>query len=75
MNSCAPNCDINSTYIDIFQRNNEQQKRQNKDPEYEKEMKKIREKFICTKCRKYPGDDDWSFGSWHNGPYTCYDCT
>tara|TARA_Y100000389_G_scaffold118982_1_gene116156 strand:+ start:4491 stop:4679 length:189 start_codon:yes stop_codon:yes gene_type:complete len=53
----------------------EKQKRQNKDTEYEKEMKKIRKKFICSKCHKYPGDDEWGFGSWHNGPYTCYDCT
>lgn len=75
MNSCAPNCDINSTYIDIFQRTNEQQKRQKKDPQYEQEMKKIRRKFICIKCRKYPGDNEWSFGCWDTGSYICFDCT
>lgn len=73
--TCAPNCDIDSTYIDMFQTSTSEKKRQKRDPEYEKVMRKIRRKFICSKCRKYPGDDEWSLGSWDNGPYTCFDCT
>ena len=75
--SAAPNCDIDSTYIDMHQRAiYEQQKRKTEQNEDKKKaMKFIRKNFICTKCHKYPGDDEWSFGSWHNGPYTCFDCT
>ena len=69
--SCAPNCDINSTYIDMYQRDISQHHHK----QHENDMKKIRRKFICCKCKKYPGDKLWSLGTWDNGPYTCFDCT
>jgi hypothetical protein len=75
--SATTNCDINSTYIDIFQRNNSQIKRQNnKDTEYDNQLNIIRKKFICYKCNKYPGDEDCTFGEWDDncGRYTCFDC-
>ncbi len=52
--------------------NKKEEERQN---ERKKAIKWIRKNFVCHKCQKYPGDDEWSFGSWHNGPYTCFDCT
>lgn len=75
--SCAPNCDTDSTYIDIHQRStyDKRQKTRIRDPVHEKAMKKIRRRFICNKCNKYPGDHEWSLGTWDNGSYTCFDCT
>lgn len=72
--TCSPNCSIDSTYIDIFQSSSLEKKRQ-KDTEYEREMRKIRRNFICTKCNKYPGDDEWSLGTWDKSHYICFDCT
>ena len=71
--SCAPNCSIDATFIDIYQKSI--QKNTQRSTEYENNMKKIRRKFVCSKCRKYPGDDQWSLGTWDNGPYICFDCT
>jgi len=70
---CTPNCDINATYIDMYQRGGFE-KNSTKQLEKEKAMKQIRRKFVCHKCRKYPGDEEWSLGTWEDGPYTCFDC-
>lgn len=71
--SSAPNCSRDATFIDIYQKSI--QKNTQRSTEHENDMKKIRRKFVCSKCRKYPGDDQWSFGTWDNGPYICFDCT
>lgn len=76
MSSCAPNCCIDASYIDFYQRNtyNERQKTTYKDQERINAMKKIRRTHICHKCLKYPGDSEWSFGLWDRNRYTCFDC-
>lgn len=73
--SCAPNCSIDATYIDIYQRSiNERQNKQNRNQEHINAMKRIRRTHICHKCLKYPGDSEWTFGLWENNTYTCFDC-
>lgn len=38
-------------------------------------MSRIRRAHICVRCRKYPGDSEYSFGTRTNcGAYTCFDC-
>ena len=49
-------------------------KRKPVNPEWEKEMKIIRRTHICVKCRKYPGDLNYSFGLKINGSYHCFEC-
>lgn len=69
--SSAPNCSVDATFIDMCQNNTPHKQTQ----KYKKDMRKIRRKFICSKCGIYPGDDQWSLGTWDNGPYTCFDCS
>ena len=51
--SSAPNCSRDATFIDIYQKSI--QKNTQRSTEHENDMKKIRRKFVCSKCRKYPG--------------------
>jgi len=73
--SCAPNCSIDATYIDIYQSHiNKREKPKYKDQERIDAMKRIRRTHICQLCLKYPGDSEWTFGIWEKNTYTCFDC-
>lgn len=51
------------------------QQKKRKDPEWDAAMAKIRRTHICVRCGKYPGDNDYIFGTMNaDRVYTCYEC-
>ncbi len=75
--NCAPNIDFNAGVIDCWSRQTykERQKRLKNSKEYQETMKPIRRTHVCYKCRKYPGDEEYMFGTWgKDGQYCCFDC-
>lgn len=77
MGDCGLNCDFNAGVIDTFYRQTyqEKEKQKKKDPNYQKMMAHIRRTHICYVCKKYPGDDDYTFGTWDSvRRYKCFNC-
>lgn len=65
----------NSKYIDLYHIKNGYGSPPTEDPEWKAAMAKIRRTHICVRCRKYPGDKDYTFGNKDGcGVYTCFDC-
>lgn len=76
MGDCGLNCDFNAGVIDSWSRQTQKQREaeRKKDKNYQKLMAPIRRTHICCICNKYPGDDEWTFGTWEKGSYKCFDC-
>ena len=69
MGDCGLNCDFNASVIDSWSRQTYQQraKERKNDKNYQAIMAPIRKTHICYVCRKYPGDEDYMFGTWDKG--------
>lgn len=76
MGDCGLNCDFNAGVIDSWTRQTykEREVERKKDKNYQKLMAPIRRTHICCVCRKYPGDDEWTFGTWDKHSYKCFYC-
>ena len=70
-------CNIdNSSYITLWEIANANNKyKKTKNPQWEKEMKQIRRTHVCHKCKKYPGDRNYTFGVRKEGRYLCFECS
>ncbi len=65
----------NAGYITIWQINEANSNiRYNTNSDWNREMEKIRRTHICHLCKKYPGDQHFSFGKWNNNKYCCFNC-
>jgi hypothetical protein len=38
-------------------------------------MRIVRLKHICCNCKRYPGDTNYTFGTWKHGSYRCFECS
>jgi hypothetical protein len=76
MGDCGLNCDFNAGVIDLWERQTHQERAiaKKKDKNYQQMMDPIRKSHICSVCRKYPGDQDYLFGSWDGGKFKCFEC-
>ena len=76
MGDCGLNCDFNAGVIDSWfrQTQKEREAEKKKDKNYQKLMAPIRRTHICCICMKYPGDDQYLFGTWEKGSFKCFDC-
>jgi len=75
--SCATNTDFNAGVIGIWERQtyDERQKQLRNNKEYQAKMKPIRRTHVCYKCHKYPGDEEYMFGTWEKDKgFCCFDC-
>lgn len=70
--SCAPNCDSNATYIDMFNRStySARESAQYRSAEHKQTVCKILKAHVCKICRAYPKGilevvDGWRDDSWY----------